>query len=134
LFRSIATQAAVWILTDRVSYEHINEKFSTGLFDWNQAMDVVGVCRTKVQVQVNIAPAVSLADTSQRTQFYVPQSTLTLSPKPVFNECSGSSCAIWVSYLNSSQIESAIEMGSKQPGQSQGLALVDTGSQFAQSM
>jgi len=39
-----ATQAAIWIHTDRISYEHMNEKFDISRADWDRAVRVAAAC------------------------------------------------------------------------------------------
>jgi hypothetical protein len=39
-----ATQAAVWIYTDRLTFEAVNEKFSVSRTDWDRAQQVVRAC------------------------------------------------------------------------------------------
>jgi len=43
-----ARQAAVWIQTDGVSFEHVNEKFSVSPGDWAAAQQVVAQCGSTV--------------------------------------------------------------------------------------
>jgi len=40
-----ATQAAVWMHTDRATYAHINAKFPVSRADWTAAQDVIRRCR-----------------------------------------------------------------------------------------
>jgi hypothetical protein len=40
-----ARQAAVWIFTDRITYDHMNEKFPLSRQDFNAGQAVVGRCR-----------------------------------------------------------------------------------------
>jgi len=40
-----ATQAAIWIVTDGVSYDHMSSKFPVSSSDWAQARAVVKHCR-----------------------------------------------------------------------------------------
>lgn len=39
-----ATQAAVWIYTDRLTFQEINDKFVVSLADWNEAREVDAAC------------------------------------------------------------------------------------------
>jgi hypothetical protein len=43
-----AQQAAVWIQTDSISYEHMRQKFQVGPGDWTAAQGVVEHCRSIV--------------------------------------------------------------------------------------
>ena len=43
-----AQQAAVWIQTDSISYEHMRQKFQVGPGDWTAAQGVVEHCRSLV--------------------------------------------------------------------------------------
>ncbi len=39
-----ATQAAVWIYTDRLTFDEMNEKFTVTRSDWNKAREIVAAC------------------------------------------------------------------------------------------
>lgn len=41
-----ARQAAIWIFTDSISYEHMNQKFSVSLQEFSQGQRVVDHCRS----------------------------------------------------------------------------------------
>ena len=43
-----AKQAAVWIYTDKVSFAHLNQKFTVSKSDWDAATAIVQKCRAKV--------------------------------------------------------------------------------------
>lgn len=42
-----AKQAAIWIYTDKASFQHVNEKFSVSRSDWDSAQSVVTKCQAK---------------------------------------------------------------------------------------
>lgn len=41
---TIVKQVAVWIYTDKVSYSHVNEKFTVSQSDWDAATAIVRKC------------------------------------------------------------------------------------------
>lgn len=42
-----AMQAAVWMYTDNITYEHMNEKFGVTASDWSAAQKVYRTCRSR---------------------------------------------------------------------------------------